>query len=63
MHRQCKLGQVTWEEFRDEVWLCRDKVRKANAKLELNLARDVKIKGCYRYDNQKRKVKEGKHPQ
>ncbi|KAJ7396532.1 hypothetical protein BTVI_144293 [Pitangus sulphuratus] len=31
---------MTWEEYRDEVQLCRDGVRKAKAKLKLNLARD-----------------------
>lgn len=49
MHRQCELGQVTWKEFRDAVLLCRDKVRKAKAKPELNLAGDAKIdKSFYR---------------
>jgi len=40
--------------------LCRDEVRKAKAKLELNLARNAKSdkKGFYRYVSQKRKVKE-----
>jgi len=42
MHRQWKQGQVNWEEYRDVAWLCRDRVRKAKAQLELNLARDTK---------------------
>lgn len=57
MHRQCKVGQITWEEFRDELHLCRDKVRTAKAKPELNLARDAKInKGFYRYVSQSKKA-------
>ena len=51
MHRQWKQGQVSWEEYRDTARLCRDGVRKAKARLELNLARDAKNnkKGFYRY--------------
>ncbi|KFO80809.1 hypothetical protein N303_13751, partial [Cuculus canorus] len=61
LHRQCKQGQGNWEEYRDAAQLCRDGIRKAKAQLELNLARDVKtkMKGFYRYVNQKRKVREG----
>ncbi|KFQ65375.1 hypothetical protein N334_04245, partial [Pelecanus crispus] len=64
MHRQWKQGQVSWEEYRDAAWLCRDGVRKAKAQLELNLARDAKNnkKGFYRYVSQKRKVKESVPP-
>ncbi|KFW02563.1 hypothetical protein N327_13593, partial [Fulmarus glacialis] len=60
MHRQWKQGQVSWEEYRDAVQLCRDRVRKAKAWLELNLARNAKNneKGFYRYVSQKRSVKE-----
>ncbi|KFQ50610.1 hypothetical protein N334_03009, partial [Pelecanus crispus] len=60
LHRQWKQGQVSWEEYREAAWWCREGVRKAKAQLELNLARDVKNnkKGFYRYVNQKRKVKE-----
>ncbi|KAK4822139.1 hypothetical protein QYF61_010262 [Mycteria americana] len=51
MHRQWKQGQVSWEQYRDTAWLCRDGVRKAKAWLELNLARDAKNnkKGFYGY--------------
>jgi len=35
MHRQCKQGQVSWEEHRDAAQLCRDGVRKAKAQMEL----------------------------
>ena len=40
--------------------MCRDGVRRAKVRLELNLARDAKNnkKGFYRYVNQKRKAKE-----
>ncbi|KFO61438.1 hypothetical protein N302_13003, partial [Corvus brachyrhynchos] len=57
MHRQWKQGQVTWEEYKDEVGLCRHAVRKDKVKLELSLARDAKNnkKGFYRYVSQKRK--------
>ncbi|KAJ7399577.1 hypothetical protein BTVI_114083 [Pitangus sulphuratus] len=64
MHRQLKLGEVTWEEYGDEVWLCRDAVRKGKAKPEWNLRRDAKNnkKGFYKCVNQKMKVKEGVNP-
>ncbi|KFQ74137.1 hypothetical protein N335_02350, partial [Phaethon lepturus] len=64
MHRQWKQGQVSWDEYRDAAWLHRDGVRKAKARLELNLARDAKNnkKGFYRYVSQKRKVKESVPP-
>ncbi|KFQ55458.1 hypothetical protein N334_10646, partial [Pelecanus crispus] len=53
-------GQGAWEEYREAAQLCREGVRKAKARLELNVARDVKNnkKGFYRYVNQKRKAKE-----
>lgn len=62
MHRQWEHGQAAWEESRDEIWLCREGVRKA--KLELNLARDTRNnrKGFFRSGNQERKVKEGVTP-
>lgn len=58
MHRQLKIGLVTWEGYKDEVQFCRDGLRKANSKLELNLARDARNnrKGFCRHVNQKRKV-------
>ncbi|KFW92656.1 hypothetical protein N336_07629, partial [Phalacrocorax carbo] len=60
LHRQWKQGQVSWEEYKDAAQLCRVGVRRAKARLELNLARDAENnkKGFYRYINQKRKVKE-----
>jgi len=56
--------RVSWEKYRDAARLCRDEVRRAKVQLELNLARDAKNnkKGCYRYVNQKRKVKESVPP-
>ncbi|KFQ55696.1 hypothetical protein N334_04196, partial [Pelecanus crispus] len=64
LHRQWKQGQVSWGEYRESASLCREGVRKAKARMELNLARDVKNnkKGFYRYINQKRKVKESVPP-
>ncbi|KFZ54394.1 hypothetical protein N338_05423, partial [Podiceps cristatus] len=64
LHRQRKQGQASWEEYRDASWLCRDKVRKIKAQLELNLAKDAKNnkKGFYRYISQKRMVKESVPP-
>ena len=37
MHRQWKQRQVSWEEWRDAVTLCRNGIRKAQ--LELDFAR------------------------
>ncbi|KFQ62499.1 hypothetical protein N334_03741, partial [Pelecanus crispus] len=64
LHRQWKQGQVSWGEYRETARLCREAVRKAKARMELNLARDVKNnkQGFYRYINQKRKVKESIPP-
>ena len=64
MHRQGKQGPVSWEEYRDTARLCRNRVRKAKAQLELNLTRDARNnkKGFYRYVRQKRKVKESVPP-
>lgn len=57
MHRQWKQGQVLQEEYKEAARLCRDRVRKAEARLELHLARDTKKnkQGFYGYLNQKRK--------
>ena len=40
--RKWKQGCVACEEYRDMVHMCRDSIRKAKTKMELNLARDVK---------------------
>ena len=44
--------------------MCRDRIRKANAQVELNLARDVKDnkKGFYRYISRRRQIKESVPP-
>ncbi len=60
MYRKWKQGCVAWEEYRAVVCVCRDRIRKAKAQMELNLARDVKDnkKGFYRYIDRKRQAKE-----
>ena len=60
MYRKWKQGCVGWEEYRAVVHVCRDRIRKANAQVELNLARDVKDnkKGFYRYIGRRRWAKE-----
>lgn len=49
---------MTWEGYRDAVWLSREGVRKAKVQLEMNLLRGAKNSknDFYRYINQKRKV-------
>ncbi|PKU49671.1 rna-directed dna polymerase from mobile element jockey-like [Limosa lapponica baueri] len=58
-----KKGQATQEEYRDLVRLYREKVRKAKAQLELNLAINIRNnrKSFYKYIN-KRRVGENLHP-
>ena len=60
MYRKWKQGCVSWEEYRAVVRVCRDRIRKAKALVELNLARDVKDnkKGFYRYIGRRRQSKE-----
>ncbi|KGL78095.1 hypothetical protein N309_02912, partial [Tinamus guttatus] len=55
-----KKGQATWEEYRNIVRECRDAMRKAKARLELELVRDVRgnRKGFYKYISSKRKTRE-----
>jgi len=54
-YRLRKQGRVTWEEYRDAVRTCRQRIRKAKAQVELNFLRDVKNnKTFYRYIGQKR---------
>ncbi|NXL88334.1 GTF2I factor, partial [Alectura lathami] len=51
------------EEYKDAVRICRDRIMKAKAQMELNLVRDVKNnKGFYRYIGQKRQGKESVPP-
>ena len=60
-----KKGQVT-QEYRDVVWLCTDKIRRAKAQLEFDLAAMVKDSRkfffLYKYINKKRRTKENLHP-
>ena len=60
LYQLWKQGRVTWGEYRDAVWTCREGIRKAKAQMELNLVKDVKNKkkGFYRYVGQKRQAKE-----
>ena len=55
-----KRGQVTHEDYKDVVKLCRENVRRAKVQLELNLATAVKDnKKCfYKFINSKRKIRE-----
>ena len=64
MYRKWKQGCVSWEEYRAVVCVCRDRIRKAKAQMELNLARDVKDnkKGFYRYIGRRRQTKEDVPP-
>ena len=47
-----------WEKYRDAIWICKDRIRKAKAQMEVNLVRDVtnNKKGFYRYNGQLRKA-------
>ena len=64
VYRKWKQGCVGWEEYRAVVHVCRDRIRKASAQVELNLARDVKDnkKGFYRYIGRRRQAKESVSP-
>ncbi|KAK4822208.1 hypothetical protein QYF61_011849 [Mycteria americana] len=59
-----KKGQATQEEYRDLVKSCKEKIRKAKAQLEPNLATVVKDnKTCfYKYINNKQRAKENLPP-
>ena len=59
-----KKGQVTQEDYRDTVRLCREKIRKAKAQLELKLATAVRDnkKRFYKYIGGKRRAKENLPP-
>ncbi|GAB0178252.1 hypothetical protein GRJ2_000290500 [Grus japonensis] len=63
-YRGWKQGQVAWEEYRETVRAARDRVRKAKALIEINLARDVKDnkKSFYRYVSGKRRTRENMGP-
>ncbi|GAB0180778.1 hypothetical protein GRJ2_000543100 [Grus japonensis] len=59
-----KKGQATQEDYKDVLRLCREKIRKTKAQLELNLATAIKEnKKCfYKYISNKRRAKENLHP-
>ncbi|KAK4807004.1 LOW QUALITY PROTEIN: hypothetical protein QYF61_000333 [Mycteria americana] len=59
-----KKGQATQEDYKDVVRLCREKIRRAKAQLQLNLATAIKDnKKCFcKYINNKRRAKENLHP-
>ncbi|PKU44470.1 rna-directed dna polymerase from mobile element jockey-like [Limosa lapponica baueri] len=63
-YRGWKQGQGAWEEFREIVQAARDQVRKAEAQIELNLARDAKgnKKSLCRYVDGKRKTRKNVRP-
>ena len=64
MYRKWKQGCVSWEEYRAVVRVCRDRIRKAKAQMELNLVRDAtdNKKGFYRYIGRRRQAKESVPP-
>ena len=51
---------MSWEEYRAVVHVCRDRIRKAKAQMELNLVREVKNnkQSFYRYIGRRRQAKE-----
>jgi len=59
-----KNGQATYEDYRYVVKLCKERIRKAKAKLGLNSATKVKesIKCFCKYINSKRRARENLHP-
>ncbi|KAK4826807.1 hypothetical protein QYF61_011615 [Mycteria americana] len=59
-----KKGQATQEDYKDVVRLCREKIRRAKAQLELNLATavDDSTKCFYKYISNERRARENLHP-
>jgi len=59
-----KKGQATQEDYKDIRQLCREKIRRAKAQLELSLATAIRDnKKCfYKYISNKMRVKENFHP-
>ena len=59
-----KSGQATYDDYRYVVKLCREKIRKAKAQLELSFATKAKenSKCFYKHINSKRKARENLHP-
>ncbi|KAK4818205.1 hypothetical protein QYF61_008589 [Mycteria americana] len=59
-----KKGQATQEDYKGVARLCREKIRRAKAELELSLAAAVKDnkKHFFKYISSKRRAKENLHP-
>ena len=59
-----KSGQATYDDYKYIVKLCRKKIRKAKAQLELNLATKVKNNNKYVYKciNSKKRARVNLHP-
>ncbi|PKU28199.1 hypothetical protein llap_21498 [Limosa lapponica baueri] len=57
-YRGWKQGRVDWVEYRETVRVTRNQIRKAEAQIELNLARDIKDneKNFYKYIRDKGKT-------
>ncbi|KAK4828074.1 hypothetical protein QYF61_023134 [Mycteria americana] len=55
-----KQGQVTWEDYRDAVRHCREKIHAAKPRLEFKLASTVKgnKKGFLKYVNSKKRIRD-----
>ena len=55
-----KSGQATYDDYKYIVKLCRKKIRKAKAQLELNLATKVResSKYFYKYISSKRRARD-----
>lgn len=62
MCRQWKQGCMSWKEYSDVIWTCRDGIRKGRAQMESMLAMDTTSKkGFYSYVTQKTKSQETVH--
>jgi len=61
MQIQWQQGHKSWEEYRDTVQDCRDRIRKAKASLKLDLTRGVKKNKNGYSVSQKRRTKEIVH--
>ncbi|KAK4825574.1 LOW QUALITY PROTEIN: hypothetical protein QYF61_000573 [Mycteria americana] len=57
-----KKGQATQEDYKGVARLCREKIRRAKAELELNLAAATTKKHFFKYISSKRRVKENLQP-
>ncbi|PKU48851.1 dynein heavy chain axonemal-like [Limosa lapponica baueri] len=64
VYKRWKQGQVTQQEYRAIVQSCRGRIRKAKAKVELNLSRSMKgnKKGFYKYISSKKMTRENVGP-